>query len=174
MNIFFDTEFTNLTQDAQFITLAMVSECGKSFYAIFDDWNPEKCSDFVKKEVLTQLDFPHTLQPNITTLKGNQKEVATAVKNWLNQFESIQMWADVPHYDWVLFCELFGGALHIPKQIHYMCMDLSTLLFAKGYDINKNRTELLYQDNIPEHYSLHNALSDAQVGMLLLKKLLNA
>ncbi len=173
MNIFFDTEFTDLTQHSQLISIALVSECGKSFYAVFDDWELDKCSDFVKNEVITKLNISETSQQaNTIVIKGNKKDIVTALKIWLNQFENIQMWADVAHYDWVFFCELFGGALHIPKQIHYMCMDLATLLLAKGYDIDKERIELLYEQGSSANISLHNALSDAKVGMQLLNKLL--
>ncbi len=173
MNIFFDTEFTDLTQTSQLISLAFVSECGKSFYAVLDDWELEKCSEFVKNEVITKLDLPKSAQhPDTFIIKGNKKEVVTALEKWLNQFEKIQMWADVSHYDWVLFCELFGGALHIPKHIHYMCLDLATLILAKGYNIDKPRIELLAEYGISTKISLHNALSDAQIGMQLLKKLL--
>ncbi len=173
MNIFFDTEFTDLTQNSQLISIALVSDCGKMFYAVFDDWDIEKCSDFVKNEVLTNLDFSDiNLSADCTQLKGNKAQIVRALTEWLAQFDAIQMWADVSHYDWVFFCELFGGALHIPQQIHYMCLDLATLILSKGFDIDKKRVELLAEYGISPKFSLHNALSDAQIGMQLLKILL--
>ncbi len=173
MKLFIDTEFTDLTQSAQLLSLALVSECGKAFYAVFDDYDKEKCSDFVCREVIPYLELEtNNLKPQITYLKTNTQEIKTALLKWLSQFEIIQMWADVPYYDWVLFCELFGGALFIPKQIHYMCMDLATCLYVKGYDIKTERIKLLNQEEIPEGYHIHNALSDAKAGMLILKKLL--
>ena len=34
-----DTEFTGLNADCTLISIALVSECGKTFYAEFDDYN---------------------------------------------------------------------------------------------------------------------------------------
>ncbi len=174
MRIFIDTEFTDLRQSARLISLSLVSECGKSFYAVFNDFELQQCSPFVKETIIPDI---QNIQQNNTLeafkIKDNTLNIVSALKTWLNQFEAIQMWADVPHYDWVLFCELFGGALHIPEHIHYMCMDLSSLLLAKNCDYNKKRIDLIDKQDIPEDYVMHNALSDAQVGMCILKKLLN-
>ncbi|PID93464.1 MAG: hypothetical protein CSA95_07845 [Bacteroidetes bacterium] len=172
MILFLDTEFTNLRQSAHLISLALVSTCGKSFYAVFEDWSWETCSDFVKEGVISKLDLTDKTT-GTCIIKGGKKEIVAALKEWLDQFEEIQIWADVPHYDWVLFCELFGGALHIPQHIHYMCMDLATLLLAKGYNHNETRINLISNKEHPKHYKIHNALSDATLGMTILKKLLN-
>ncbi len=172
--VFLDTEFTDLNQSSKLISLALVSDCGKSFYAVFDDFNKAELSDFVKENVTPYLNFSEDNCSLINyRIKGNSRQIQLALINWLSQFENIQIWADVPHYDWVLFCELFGGALQIPKQIHYICMDLATLILSKGMDINKPRIELLTREEIPNNYIIHNALSDAEVGMQILNKLLN-
>jgi hypothetical protein len=105
-------------------------------------------------------------------ITGSSFEIRQALEEWLGQFdEKIQIWADVPHYDWVLFCELFGGALHIPANVHYICQDLATLLSVNGYDVDIDRSELLDKSEIPVDFKKHHALSDAEIGMKILKKL---
>lgn len=175
--IFLDTEFTSLTQNAQLISIAMVADSGETFYALSTDFNPSKVSDFIRKEVLPFIRIGNpTDDPQNMRVIDTNRNIAHAIRSWLKQFgeekNSIQIWADVSHYDWVLFCDIFGGALNIPQQIHYMCMDLATLLYAKGYDFNIRRTDLLSKTEIPDDYNIHNALSDAQIGMVILKKLI--
>jgi hypothetical protein len=71
--------------------------------------------------------------------QGSKEEIVAALRNYLSTFEEVVIWADVPAYDWVLFCELFGGALSLPKNIHYIVRDLATLLEAKGFDVDTDR-----------------------------------
>ncbi len=171
--IFLDTEFTNLTQSSKLLSIALVSECEKSFYAVFNDYDIIDLSEFVQQNVVPYFNFgENEFSLANYRIKGNTEEIRLALSKWLAQFDEIQIWADVAHYDWVLFCELFGGALQVPKQIHYMCMDLATLILSKGVDINTPRIKLLVEEEMPKDYIIHNALSDAQVGMRILQKLL--
>lgn len=173
--IFLDTEFTSLEKDSSLISLALVADDKKRFYAIFNDFKESDLNDFIKSNVLPYLNFSGS-DKNLQDyrIKGNVQEIQLALTEWLSQFKAIQIWADVSHYDWVLFCDLFGGALQIPENIHYICMDLATLLFSKEIDVNTSRIELLTEAEKPKDYMIHNALSDAEVGMLILQKLLKS
>lgn len=73
----------------------------------------------------------------------------------------------MPAYDWVLFCDLFGGALHIPSHIHYIVRDLATLLLCKGMDPDTDRFAMAFGEHNPPPAGLarHNALADAWGGM---------
>jgi len=185
--IFLDTEFTGLHQKTTLVSLALVAETGEEFYAEFTDYDKNQVYDWLVENVIAKLFLNDTNQSrklNKMRIKGNRSEIKSALLIWLEQFEkktnqkgkiipSLQIWADVPHYDWVLFCELFGGARNIPKQIHFKALDLSTLMFAKGLDINKPLMDFMDKnEKLPDDYRLHNALSDAQLGMKILKKLL--
>ena len=55
MEIFLDTEFTGLQQDADLISVAMVSEDDRWFYAEFTDFDAAKLSDWHKENVLPYL-----------------------------------------------------------------------------------------------------------------------
>lgn len=173
--IFLDTEFTGLEKDSSLISLALVADDKRRFYAVFNDFEESNLNDFVKSNVLPYLNFSGN-DKNLQDyrIKGNAQEIQLALTEWISQFKAIQIWADVPHYDWVFFCDLFGGALQIPKNIHYMCMDLATLILSKRIDVNTSRIELLAEDEKPKNYMKHNALSDAEVGMLILQKLLKS
>lgn len=187
MNLFLDTEFTGLTQKTNLISLAIVAENGVEFYAEFTDFNlsTNGFDEFIwiNDNVIANLylnESNQSFELSKMYLKGSKSEVKSALVIWLNQFgitknkegeiqQTLFFWADVPHYDWVLFCELFGGARNIPPQIHYMCLDLATLLYAKGEDFNKARTQILKEVNLtlPEGYAQHNALSDARLCKMI-------
>ena len=173
LKIFLDTEFTGLQQDTSFISVALVAETGEEFYAEFTDYNSKQVSDWVLQNVISNCFLTNDNQSfelKKMHIKDDSKAIKSAIKIWLNQFgqkeESIQIWADVPHYDWVLFCELFGGARNIPKQIHFMPMDLATFLYAKGIKNEIARIELIKKENLPEGKQ-HNALFDAKLGLMI-------
>ena len=183
IKLLLDTEFTGLHQKTTLVSLALVAETGEEFYAEFTDYDKNQVDDWLVENVIAKLFLNDTNQShklNKMRIKGNRSEIKSALLIWLEQFinekeilPNLQIWTDVPHYDWVLFCELFGGARNIPKQIHFKALDLSTLMFAKGLDINKPLMDFMDKnEKLPDDYRLHNALSDAKLGMKILKKLL--
>ncbi|WP_420589064.1 3'-5' exoribonuclease domain-containing protein [Bacterioplanoides sp.] len=176
-NLFYDSEFTGLQQDTSLISLALISECGKTFYAEFNDFNYQQVDDWLQENVINHCrwiaDKPTPFvqqQENQTLCYGDRQYIKNALQTWLTQFDAIQIWADCPAWDWVLFCQLFGGALHIPGNIHYMVADLSTALRLKGIDPDINREQFAamqpHQDN-----QKHNALWDARVLQACYQKL---
>jgi len=177
-NLFLDTEFTALTQKAKLISIAIVAETGEEFYAEFTDYKKEELSDFVRQNVIPELFLQSNNLVNESYkkihFKGNSQEITGMLLLWFSQFGSekniIQIWADNAAYDWVLFCELFGGSMQRPKSIHYMCMDLATFFLIQENDADIDR--LLYiNDPAYENAGKHNALVDAILSLRCYKKL---
>ncbi|MCY1190864.1 3'-5' exoribonuclease [compost metagenome] len=100
MRIFLDCEFTELSQQAKLISLALVAEDGREFYVeLLDSWQVEDCSEFVVVIVLPQLWGGENALPII--------EAKAALLTFLASFESeLEIVTDAPEYDWKLFCEL--------------------------------------------------------------------
>ena len=166
MTLFLDTEFTGLRQSAELISLALVSENGEWFYAEFTDYDAAALSGWHKEHVLPYLFLEQGKRPGYakeggTVARGTRAEVKEALAGWMAQFEKTEVWADVPAYDWVLFCELFGGALHLPKQIFYMPFDFATFLKAQGRDPDAPRESLAEEWAGRHEGARHNALYDA-------------
>ncbi|MBB4080319.1 hypothetical protein GGR28_002953 [Lewinella aquimaris] len=145
--LFLDTEFTGLHQHARLISLALVPNEGPWFYAVFDDVDKGGLTEWHQSHVVPHLELTEaqleTLGPG-TYLVEDTSVIVAALRDYLASFETIEMWADVPAYDWVLFCELFGGALQLPRHVHYMVRDLATLFEVKGYDIDTDRFAFAY------------------------------
>lgn len=175
--LYYDSEFTGLRQNTTLISLALVSDQGETFYAEFSDYETAQVDDWIHKNVIQNcqwLDgqskpFAHTKNGSVEIF-GTRSDITRALKNWLTRFEKIEIWADCPAWDWVLFCELFGGAQSLPSQIHYMPGDLATLLRAKKIDPDIPREQLAKLDS--DNTNKHNALWDAQLLQRCVEKLL--
>lgn len=167
MTLFLDTEFTSLSQSAELLSLALVSLEGKWFYAEFNDVDTAGLSDWHKEHVLPNLFLGKGEQPPAYAsgegkiILGNKIEVREALESWLAGFEQAELWADVPAYDWVLFCELFSGALNLPKQVFYIPFDFATLLKARGLNPDMPRESLVETWAARHKGAKHNALYDA-------------
>ena len=166
MIIFLDTEFTGLQQSSQLISLALVDMDGRWFYAEFTDYDDDSLTDWHRKYVVANLFLEKKAKPSFLetegqSVRGNSELIVTNFKKWLSHYDETEIWADVLTYDWMLFCELFGGALHIPKSIFYIPYDFATLLKVKGYNPDITRASLV-PGWAQQHLSYkHNALYDA-------------
>jgi hypothetical protein len=172
--LYLDTEFTGLHQAAKLISLALVAENGRALYAEFTDFDKKSMSPWIQENVLDKLllngkEPPFKVeQDGILHVKGDRSFIKNELETFLSGFGAVEIWADVPHYDWVLFCELFGGAMGIPQNVFFICFDLATLLLEKGIDPGSKRSELVAErlGEIPLKHAPHNALYDAWVCKL--------
>lgn len=193
--IFIDLEFTGLTQGAELISLALVSQQGKVFYAEITDFDIDasKNAEFLAQHVLPNLyleerfskvkDSGHYTEPNniellidlkseTTYFRGPYKNLRHRLTEWLQQFTAIEIWGDCLAHDWVLFTEIFGGALEIPKNIYYIPFDICTIFKLNRIDPDINR-ELFVENSIESLGAVkHNALSDAIIIGACYKKLM--
>lgn len=196
--IFLDTEFTGLHQNTTLISIGLISECGKTFYAEFTDYDKSQIDEWLQNNVINNLKFkepkqgeeeyyvatrseknkvPNDLYKSFSLeLRDETSVVKHQLLQWLEQFEQVEVWSDCLAYDWVLFCELFGGAFNIPKNVYYIPFDLSTLFKIKGIDPDINREEFCYaevylQKPISEKPK-HNSLWDAIVIKMCYDKLI--
>lgn len=175
MKIFFDTEFTGLRQDTTLVSIGLISEDKRKFYAELTDFNWEHVhkdqwllENVVNKLYCRQNDSDKKYMPNCHI--GTKSNVARMLKNWLLQFDEVQLVSDVCHYDFVLFISLFGGAFDLPKNVSPYCYDINQDI-ARYYKISereafdKSREEILYSKYKENEISgdKHNALYDAEV-----------
>lgn len=176
MKIFFDTEFTGLHQQTTLISIALVSENNQIFYAELTDYATKQVNDWIEQNVIRHLFLTDNVYDESKTfIKGESSFVKKALEEWLGKFGNIEIWADVLAYDWVLFCNLFGDAFGIPKNIFFIPFDLSTAFKLRGLDPNINRVE--YADNFSDALidfplQKHNALYDALLVKACYQKLM--
>lgn len=176
--IFFDTEFTGLHQNTELISIGLISECGKTFYAEITDYDKSQIDDWLQKNVVDNLYL--TTSEGILKTVGKDKTLRCRFKDlkigltvFLEQFKEVEIWSDCLAYDWVLFNQIFGHAFNIPKNVYYIPFDLCTLLKLKDIDPDISREKLACIENMKmpngkfpeknEDIPKHNALWDAIV-----------
>jgi hypothetical protein len=172
MKLFFDTEFTGLHQRTSLISIGIVDDDDKMFYAVFNDYQLNQVDDWIANNVIKNLDLKYEDYPAVTTIYGDTKKITNELVKWLDYYvaaDYLTMWSDCLAYDWVLFNELFGGALNIPPNINYIPRDLCTLMEIKGVDPDINREQFSEMEN---NSNKHNALFDAIVIKKCYEKLM--
>uniref|UniRef100_A0A6M3JMP9 3'-5' exoribonuclease Rv2179c-like domain-containing protein n=1 Tax=viral metagenome TaxID=1070528 RepID=A0A6M3JMP9_9ZZZZ len=184
MIIFFDTEFTGLHQKTTLISIGLVAETGKTFYAEFADFDKDQIKNdtWIQKNVLEHIRFfnwrdgsPRSVPSGFsgsqkhTEVCGNKEDIVPILTEWLGLFDGrIEMWSDCLSYDWVLFCNLWGHAFEVPADIYYIPFDICTLFKVKGIDPDINRQEFA---QLNHKGPKHHALWDAQVIKMCYERL---
>lgn len=172
--IFFDTEFTGLHQNTTLISIGLISECGKTFYAELTDYDKSQIDDWLQENVIDNLTLKNKGLNEVyetidnMTFKGNLQPLKLALEYFFKQFDAVEMWSDCLSYDWVLFNQIFGHAFNIPKNVYYIPFDICTLFHVKGVDPDINREEF---SNMKKGSQKHNALWDVKVIKVCFEKL---
>lgn len=177
--VFFDTEFTGLHQKTTLISIGLISDCGKTFYAELTDYDQSQIDDWLKENVLSKLklkdydtDRDYNPYNNDVIIKGNTESIKHALEHWFNLFdEKVEIWSDCLSYDWVLFNNIFGHAFSIPENVYYIPFDICTLFKEKGVDPDISR-EKYGCGEVYSEMPKHNALWDAQVIKMCYEKLI--
>ena len=177
MKLFFDMEFTGLRQNTTPISLGIVSEDGKKFYAEFTDYDESQCNDWIEENVITELLYDtEKWYEGIADrqIQDNKQDISYALKDWLQQFDEIQFVSDVCHYDFVLLIDLLtngGTALDLPENISAVCHDLNMDIARhfhvsdrEAFDVSREQiiNDLCGEEDIVSG-DKHNSLYDAEV-----------
>jgi hypothetical protein len=142
MNIFLDTEFTDMVRDKELISIGLVADSGEEFYAELPV-DQSRCSDFVLANVLPHLgQYPGASCP--------VSELSTRLRTWLNivrrKREDIVICSD-SETDWNFFCQAFDAKLPPDIKSRMVSDNLHHLLQFEFYEKNQ----------LPEHHALYDA-----------------
>jgi hypothetical protein len=144
MRWFLDTEFAEDGKVIELISIALVAEDGRFYYAVAaDGWAPERCNEWVKGNVLPHLPLDRT----------PRADIADTVKDILLRDGKPEIWGYFADYDWVVLCQLFGRMVDLPKGFPFYCMDLKQLMRERGIE----KSDLPAQKGTE-----HDALADAR------------
>lgn len=173
--VFLDTEFTGLHQRTTLISIGLIAETGQKFYAELTDYDVAQVDDWINANVISKLYLVkegNAAYMEDWRLIGDTFNVKNALSLWFKQFDKVEIWSDCLSYDWVLFCQIFGHAFNIPKNIYYIPFDICTLFKAKGRDPDISREKFAFGEVYSEmETKKHNALWDAEVIFECYKKL---
>jgi hypothetical protein len=128
------------------ISIGIVDDDGREYYAVSRDFNEKNASDWVKENVLNKLNIPDTeRKPNVL--------IAREIIKFIGDDSKPTFVADFADYDWVVFCQLFGRMIDLPKHFPMFCLDVQQFKYDLGVS---NLPELNEKDE-------HNALNDAKL-----------
>jgi hypothetical protein len=144
---FYDTEFIDDGYTIELISIGVVAEDGREYYAVSTEFNPERAGKWVRTNVL----------PKLPPLSSKLWRSRVQIRNDLETFfdidgpEPIELWAWVGAYDHVALCQLWGPMTHLPPRIPRFTHELRQLWEAHGSPRMPRRS-----DNV------HDALVDAR------------
>lgn len=154
MRYFLDTEFIEYPCTIDLISIGIISETGREYYAISTDFNPAKASDWVKKNVIWQLPDRYAFDEREEAKAWKSRdEIRDEVLEFCNavQYGKPEFWGYYCDYDWVVFCWLFGTMMELPKGFPMYCRDI------------KQFADDIGNPSLPEQgKGEHNALEDAR------------
>jgi hypothetical protein len=162
MKFFFDTEFIEDGKTIDLISIGIVSEDGREYYAISKEFDASKANDWVKENVLahlpnveeiyTQYDRGYGPRTRVVKYPAEYKtraEIRDEVLAFIGQ-DKPEIWAYYADYDWVVLCQLFGRMLDLPKGWPYFCRDIKQVADSKG-------NPKLPDQTTTEHHALEDA-----------------
>ena len=141
MKYWIDTEFIERPCTIDLISVGIVAEDGREFYAESSEVDWTKASEWTLQTVRPQLEGPGMAR----------EEIGYAVRRFLDKDEHPVFWGYFPAYDWVVFTWLFGDMNELPFRFPQLCLDI------KQWAIELGDPELPYQIG-----ARHHALADAR------------
>lgn len=144
MRWFIDTEFHEDGHIIELISIALVSEDGHEYYAVSNEFDEGRCSDWLHENVLPNLPVDGRI---------SRKKIASDIEALLFQHSDPEIWGYFSDYDWVVFCQLFGSMINLPAFIPQYCLDLKQEMHLLG----------LTKHDLPRQKgAAHDALADAR------------
>lgn len=162
MKYWLDTEFIERGPDhpIELISVGIVAEDKREFYAISTDFKAKHASQWVKDNVLTHLpprhvnplyDSPRLFHESLRWMP--RRLIAEQVKAFCDPavFGKPEFWGYYADYDWVVLCQMFGTMMDLPKGWPMYCRDI------------KQWCDDLGNPKLPEQgKGEHHALADAR------------
>jgi len=179
--LFFDFEFTGLHRNTTPISIGIVSDCGKKFYAEFNDYDKSQCDDWINHNVIKNLlfnEYYHHInndeENNTFYIKHGKLTIQIALKEWLSQFKNIEFWGDCIVWDWILMIDLIMDGEIMRKPLKNFTtnqpFDIFSILKAKGLNPKEQRHILA---NVDSSENRHNSMYDAIITQKIYDRLIN-
>lgn len=175
MRYFFDTEFIEDGKTIDLISIGIVCEDGREFYAISSEYSYKKASEWVKQNVILPaylhncngIHREHNKVESFHKNRGKKNiDIRKDIENFIGNDLTPEIYAYYADYDWVVFCQLFGTMMDLPRGYPYFCMDLKQMMIERGLSDDWKK------EHCPESKDEHHALDDARWNKNLYSQLI--
>jgi hypothetical protein len=147
-----DTEFIEDGKTIDLISIGIVAEDGREYYAVNSDCDRSKANDWVVQNVLVHLKGCGQVKDSIT------EEIKAFCDP--DSYGKPEFWGYYADYDWVVLCQLFGTMIDLPKGWPMYCRDIKQLADDMG-------NPPLPEQGKGEHHALADARWNKQVWEFL-------
>lgn len=167
--IFYDCEFLEDGSTVDLISIGMVTDDGREYYAIqqrtWREWRKVYRHEWLRENVMPSLPRLHgdrRLQVSYRTnplaidFHAREMKPREQIRDEVRDFilaagPAVELWADYGAYDHVALCQLFGRMIDLPDGVPMWTHDFQQAWETAG------------RPGLPEQASgLHNALADAR------------
>ena len=146
MRFFYDTEFIEDGTTIDLVSIGVVDEHGREFYAVSTEFNPTKAGPWVRDHVLDKL--PSPADPawcDRATIKAKLMRFLSRDR------ERVELWAWFAAYDHVALAQLWGDMPALPRELPRFTRELR----QRWEDVGKPSLP-------PPPTDAHDALADAR------------
>ena len=132
MRYFYDTEFIEDGRTIELISIGVVAEDGREYYAVSTEFDPERAGSWVRANVLPKLPPPASQLWRSRRRIRQDLEEFFGLSSGQAATEPIELWAWVGAYDHVALCQLWGPMPGLPKAIPRFTRELRQLWEERG------------------------------------------
>ncbi|QCQ91521.1 polyadenylate-specific 3'-exoribonuclease AS [Rhodococcus sp. SGAir0479] len=113
MRYFYDCEFIEDGRTIELVSIGVVCEDGREFYAVSTEFDPERAGKWVRRNVLPKL------PPPSSPLWKSRARIRDDLLKFLVPRPGIEpeLWAWVAAYDHVVLCQLWGAMTELPSTM---------------------------------------------------------
>lgn len=140
MRFWFDTEFIEDGVTIDLISIGIVAEDGREYYAVSSEFDEQKASPWVWENVLSQI------PPLDVEARKSRAQIRHELLRFIGTVEpdafhgfwgvsgdkSPEIWAYCGAYDWVVLCQLFGTMMDLPDGWPRFARDVKQLAEELG------------------------------------------
>ncbi len=113
MRYFYDCEFIEDGRTIDLVSIGVVCEDGREYYAVSTEFDPARAGSWVRKNVLPKLP-----QPSSPLWKSREKIRDDLLKFFVPRPMVVpELWAWVAAYDHVALCQLWGDMTELPQSM---------------------------------------------------------
>lgn len=173
MKYFFDTEFIEHATGIQLVSIGILAEDGRTFYAESCSFDERLADSWVKENVLKRLRLSMSYLKDtvnyddemrgICEVYGSESFIKEQLLTFFKYDETPEFYAYYASYDWVVFARIFGRLIEKPEHFPMWVIDLKQMMWERGL------TKEWKQEVCPDPEGEHNALVDAQWNKKLYK-----
>ena len=162
MRYFYDTEFIDNGRTIELVSIGVVADDGREYYAVSTEFNPDQAGRWVRTHVLPKLPPPSSLhwrsraqiRADLEEFFGVDGAGEYPQPPPARGVEPIELWAWIGAYDHVALCQLWGPMTGLPPAMPRFTHELRQLWEERGSP-----------EMPPRPADAHDALVDARYNL---------